>query len=290
MLLMTFASGRASAQTTPLAPKTKEPPPDAVSRKFVADPVVDGAVIALSGGFSLIGEQLMSTGEIRPQQPVANSQLLGIDRVAITQTVDPNAGTRSTIGLSIAMAYAVIDPIASGFRYGGTALITDAVIYAETLTINLALTDLAKIAFRRPRPSAYARQKELIAQYGDKAPDVTGTDSALSFYSGHTSSTAAIGAAATYLAFARDPGGIRPWITLGASVALTGFVGYERVRSGAHFPTDVIAGALAGAGVGVLVPHLHREDSAKQRPTWIGMLTVAPIQGGGALLEAQGAL
>jgi len=35
---------------------------------------------------------------------------------------------------------------------------------------------------------------------------------------------------------------------------VTAFVSYERVRSGEHFPTDVIMGSLAGAGIGVHVP------------------------------------
>ena len=38
----------------------------------------------------------------------------------------------------------------------------------------------------------------------------------------------------------------RPWLTLGLGTALTTFVSVERVRAGAHFPTDVIAGAIAG--------------------------------------------
>ena len=69
--------------------------------------------------------------------------------------------------------------------------------------------------------------------------------------------TAGIGATATYLAFARG-GDVEPWVTLGATVAMTSAVGLNRVLARAHFPTDVIAGALAGAGLGILVPHLHR--------------------------------
>jgi membrane-associated phospholipid phosphatase len=72
--------------------------------------------------------------------------------------------------------------------------------------------------------------------------------------------TASIGATATYLAFARSPRTARPWITLALATALSTFVSVERVRAGKHFPTDVIAGSLAGAGVGIVVPHLHRTE------------------------------
>jgi hypothetical protein len=32
----------------------------------------------------------------------------------------------------------------------------------------------------------------------------------------------------------------------------------------------VIAGAFAGAGIGVVVPHLHRTEDVRQRPVWVG--------------------
>ena len=53
---------------------------------------------------------------------------------------------------------------------------------------------------------------------------------------------------------------------------MTVLTAYGRVQSGDHFPTDVIAGAMAGAGIGILVPHLHRSDEVKRRPVWIGFL------------------
>lgn len=37
---------------------------------------------------------------------------------------------------------------------------------------------------------------------------------------------------------------------------------------------------MAGIGIGVIVPHLHREAQLKQRPVWVGVL---PTEGGGGL-------
>ena len=54
------------------------------------------------------------------------------------------------------------------------------------------------------------------------------------------------------------------------ATAITTFTAIERVRAGDHFPTDVIAGAIAGAGVGIIVPHLHRSEDIKQRRMWVG--------------------
>ena len=47
---------------------------------------------------------------------------------------------------------------------------------------------------------------------------------------------------------------------MAGGVAITGAVGIGRVAAGRHFPTDVIAGATVGTGIGVLVPHLHVKE------------------------------
>jgi undecaprenyl-diphosphatase len=131
----------------------------------------------------------------------------------------------------------------------------------------MAMTNIVKIAVRRPRPMAYIESAKHEGELDYSNPS---TDSALSFFSGHASMTAAIGATATYLAFARSTGKLRPWLTLALATGLTTFVSIERVRAGKHFPTDVIAGAFAGAGLGVVVPHLHRTEEVQQRRVWVG--------------------
>ena len=68
-------------------------------------------------------------------------------------------------------------------------------------------------------------------------------------------------------------------------MAATALVSYWRVRSGEHFPTDVIMGSVAGAGVGVLVPHFHRrphyhDHELESPPVFIGY---TPAPSGGSL-------
>ena len=80
----------------------------------------------------------------------------------------------------------------------------------------------------------------------------------------------------------------RPWITLGVGTTLTALVSYWRVRAGEHFPTDVIMGSVAGAGIGVLVPHFHRrphyhDEELEAPPVLIGY---APVLGGGTMTAA----
>lgn len=288
-LVLLATSSVAEAQTpavaaTPVAPDApqrkqsyiphpvEEIPPGPI--RFAVDPVGDGAMLGIAGAFDLLSTAILGTSEIRPQQidPSFNTnQLLFLDRGAVSQQPDPHAAMLSNIGLYTAVGFAVLDPILSGFRSGKEAAINDAFMYLEAIAFANGITDIAKVAVRRPRPIAYIERNQFIANGGDPALyDNTSTDSALSFFSGHASTVGAIAGTATYLAFARSPHTARPWITLLAGIALTSFVSVERVRAASHFPTDVIAGSLVGAATGVLVVHLHRADTLLQRPIWVG--------------------
>ena len=283
------ATGDLQAPTSGKRAETLDPKPVYLpstlnGSRLQADPIADGAMLGISLGFALLSTVVLSTGEIRPQQISSTfdtSKLLGIDRAAITQTVDPNAGTISNVGLYAAIGYTLIDTIATGFREGSKqSALVDGIIYGEALAITSGVTNLAKVAVRRPRPYAYIAA---AAHKNDPTYSNSDSDSSLSFFSGHAATVGAATGVATYLAFTRSPSSIRPWLTLAGGTALTAFVGVERVRAGDHFPTDVIAGAMAGAGIGVLVAHLHREDTAKQRRVWIGF-TPGAGQGGMATI------
>jgi membrane-associated phospholipid phosphatase len=284
--LLLVAAGTAAAP--PARADEPKPPRFPDSQHFTVDPIVDGLLILGGGTFDLLLGLILSTGEIKPQPPAldAKDKLLGIDKSALTQTIDENANHYSNIGLYFAYAYAVVDPIISGIRDGRRALLVDAVMYAESIVLTGFMTQITKIAVRRPRPVDYVLCADMPA-----AECETSTDLQLSFFSGHASATAAVSATATYLAFSRA--GMRrprPWITLGVGMALTAFVAYERVRSGEHFPTDVIMGSMAGAGIGVLVPHFHRrphyhDKNLEEPPIFIGY---APAREGTGALTLTG--
>jgi undecaprenyl-diphosphatase len=282
LALLVVADARAQDATARPRAAPDEPSP----ARFIADPITDGAIISLSLGFGALSELVLTTGEIVPQQPQRSSRLLAIDRLALTKH-EASAGPTSSYGALVALLYAVADPIASGYRDGSRAGLVDAVLYAEALALTWAATNMAKLTVRRPRPRAYQEQERLYELYGEEdAPSITETDTGLSFFSGHTALAAAVTGTATYLAFARSPRSVRPWITLIVGTALTAFVGIQRVRAGAHFPTDVISAAMAGTGIGLLVPHLHRDDTIDEPALWIGWSS----EGDGGTLSVSGAL
>jgi membrane-associated phospholipid phosphatase len=277
---------KAEERKTTLEPLPAQTPE--VHATFQSDPIADGAIIVVSLGTAGVLELINSTGEIRPQQVDPGfccNKFIWIDRAAVNQTPSKSAKSFSTLGLGAAAAFAIIDPVLTGVREQNVQSgLVDAIMYSETAALTLALTNVVKMAVRRPRPQAY------IDERAHPGVDNPSTDSALSFFSGHASMVGALGATATYLAFARSKSPLRPWLTLALATSLTTFVSVERVRAGAHFPTDVIAGAFAGAGIGVVVPHLHRTTDVQQRRVWVGFSpAVERQQAQGGVLTLSGA-
>jgi membrane-associated phospholipid phosphatase len=259
-------------------PARCDDPAPAPQAHFAIDPISDITLTVGGASVTAFLGIVLSTGEIKPFPVSAGdeSKLLGLDRIAVTQHLDPHADTRSTIGLWSAVGFAALDPLLSAARDGWDAALVDAVMYAESISLTEALTDITKIAVRRPRPIDYINCASAAAT---ASAACSSTDLQLSFFSGHAATVGTIATTATYLAFVRSPHTARPWVTLGVGTLLTAFVAFERVRSGEHFPTDVMAGATAGGLIGLLVPHLHRREG--DRPAvWVGLRSE---RGGGSL-------
>ena len=129
------------------------------------------------------------------------------------------------------------------------------VLYGEAATINLGVTVITKSLFHRPRPFVF--NPEVIEEMKLKANART------SFVSGHSSMTAmnTFFTAKVFSDFYPDSGW-KPVVWTAAAV-IPAFTGYLRVAAGKHYPTDVMAGYALGAAIGILVPHLHRNNPLK---------------------------
>lgn len=89
--------------------------------------------------------------------------------------------------------------------------------------------------------------------------DVVDDDIEDSFFSGDASSTAF-----GLVFFAKVFNDYYPdskWRPVVWGLSLSGVAAgsYFRVKSGKHFPTDVIVGSIVGGGIGYLIPHLHKK-------------------------------
>ncbi len=123
---------------------------------------------------------------------------------------------------------------------------------AEVMAITWGITNTVKNVVNRARPNVYNPDVPLSER--------TSVRSKRSFFSGHTSHTAA---AAFFMA--KVISDYHPNMNKGTKITLWAvssyipvLTAYLRVKAGKHFPTDVMAGYAVGAFTGWLIPHLHK--------------------------------
>jgi membrane-associated phospholipid phosphatase len=130
-----------------------------------------------------------------------------------------------------------------------------ALLYLETvaLTSNLyTYSPLGPTFVDRYRPLAFYEEVPLEERQSGNMRN--------SFYSGHVATTAMGGFFLAKVLHDYHPEwGSRRWLLFGAASLPTATVAWLRVRALKHFPSDVIAGGLIGAGMGILIPELHRK-------------------------------
>jgi membrane-associated phospholipid phosphatase len=147
-----------------------------------------------------------------------NAHTPGVERVA---KLLGKAGNYGAVWVAIGLVLAAVD---SSDR---EAWLVCAVLGPVAIGLNFAV----KLAVRRPRP-------ELAG-----LPPLGGAPSSLSFPSAHAFSSFAVATAMTRV----DPLGA---IAFGLAVALA----LGRPYLGMHYPSDVLAGALLGVALGLVVP------------------------------------
>ena len=104
-----------------------------------------------------------------------------------------------------------------------------AIYIGSTVIISSIISTVSKHLIKRNRPSATYPDIEAIGKAGS-----------YSMPSGHTSDTFAL---ATSVSVA-----YRKWFIVAPVFVWAGTVGYSRLHLGVHYPTDVLAGAVVGAG------------------------------------------
>lgn len=245
---------------TRYVPPEEPPPPDPFKIRWGVDLPVIGLSAAIWLGTSVASREMRWAGCGMCDPSTIN----GLDRRVIGNVNEP-ARIVSDVGL--------VTAIAAPFVLGlGDALLQrsrdrpawkrrhlpgwgkEAVVLFETLSVNIAVTNVVKLAVRRPRPYSYDADSTI----GDPTED----EARLSFFSGHTSIAFAMATSFAYVFQARHPRSkwVAPVWALGMSLASV--TGVARVAAGKHFWTDVIVGAAVGTSIGLLVPALHRNASA----------------------------
>lgn len=149
-----------------------------------------------------------------------------------------------TAGLTIAV------PVLAEFARGpGPRFINFSTVYGQTLAVNLVLNSAVKRLVSRRRPCTYYATRLGKCSEED--------DRYASFYSGHSS--ASFGAAmAGALMFSEglDNGWVRASLWA-YEFGLASATANMRVHAGMHYYSDVLVGAIVGAGIGIAIPALH---------------------------------
>lgn len=149
----------------------------------------------------------------------------------------------------IATAATLAAPLLAVLLNGGLKDgLNDDLVIAEAALVASAVQIVTSFAVARPRPRVYDEQASL--------DDRTDANAARSFFSGHVANTmaATVAALRTFQRLGKPAAG---WVMFGVGMAGTSLVGVSRVASGSHFPTDVLAGAAVGAGIGLVLPAVH---------------------------------
>ncbi len=213
---------------------------DSSSSIYQINPLIDGTIIGASVALT-VSLYLFAAGAIDVRCPCDPQEVNGFDRPTIGNHSDAAATISNvTVGLAL-LAPVALDWFA--VRDVRT-YVEDLTVYAEAIAVSGALLTVAKQIAQRPFPRTYA---------GD--PSQVGTPNGYrSFYSGHVAlATTALTTAAFTIGERHGPA-LAAWLV---AAGVSASVAAERVWAGWHFPTDVIAGAVAGAAVGVAIPALH---------------------------------
>ncbi len=120
----------------------------------------------------------------------------------------------------------------------------------EVLLVQAGLNTVLKGITQRKRPYVYDPETS--------AEKKTSKDAVLSFYSGHTSTAAAMSFFTAKVFSDYLPNGTAKSMIWTGAVLYPALVGYLRVATANHFPTDVIVGYTVGAMIGYFIPELHK--------------------------------
>lgn len=155
------------------------------------------------------------------------------------QSLDPTFKflTNSVSPMSIGMPIAVIG---LGLIQKDSSLKSKGIIMVEALCVNAFTTTALKLAFKRDRPFVTYPYLDKQAEGGSH-----------SFPSGHTSSAFAL-ATSLSLAFPK-------WYVVAPAYLYASAAGYSRMHLGVHYPSDVLVGAIVGAGSAMLSNYLQQK-------------------------------
>jgi membrane-associated phospholipid phosphatase len=263
---------RAASLTVALALAAGSPAPArAEPQPLKHDLRVDGAIAlgawALYGG-SELAKSTLAPSSCRYCDP--NALDANVRNALVWGYVD-QARTASDVIAFAALPIGMVTHQLLAARAAGdvSAGWVDALIVAEAAGIAMDVNQIVKFAVGRQRP---------FVHYGNwsdpnRKPQ---PDDNLSFYSGHTTFTFAVAAAAGTVSSMRGYESA-PWVW-GVGMTLAAATGYLRIAGDKHYLTDVLVGAGTGIAAGIALPRLmHPREGAATPGSGTAAMTLTPF-------------
>jgi membrane-associated phospholipid phosphatase len=228
-----------------LAPSAARAEPHPIRHDLRTDAAITAAGWALYVSSELAKDRLAPAGcrvcDTTALDAGARDRLVWDDLVPARHASDALAFALFPAGL---VAHQLLAARAAGDVEAG---LVDVLVVAEVAAVAMTLNQATKYAVGRQRP---------FVRYGNwpEAERAADADDDLSFFSGHTTFTFAVAAAAGTVS---DLRGYRsaPWVwAVGLGLAAT--TGYLRIAGDKHYLSDVLVGAAVGAAAGVALPRL----------------------------------
>lgn len=217
-------------------------------------------------GFSAI---VLSGGWLTERSTLDESEVLSYDKDNVnafdsrafrfSESGYDLAGTLSDQGLNVTAAAPLLLLLDKRMRKDWLDLV---ILYSETQMCQSLIYYGTALSVRRARPLVYNENLTVGQRSGGRTTN--------SFFSGHTSTTATASffMAKVYSDY-HNPSRLNKILLYTAAAIPPAFVGFNRIKAGKHFPTDVLTGTIIGAAAGILIPEFH-----KVKPTGLSMLPV----------------
>jgi membrane-associated phospholipid phosphatase len=231
------------------------------ARAQSAEPATAEANLTVSGsviGLSLAGAYLFSLMPVDTDGGWEGELFGGIDE-RLRGRYSKRAALYSDVSLGLTVTTPLLVQLG---RDVDEVAASRALIYGETFGLNLLACAAVKFTVGRPRPYSYSSSASVRSYTEEK-----GKDSYVSFYSGHASIAFSSAVAGSYLYAADAPSKGRSAAVWMVNMTLASATANLRVRAGKHFYSDVLIGALIGAGIGYAVPALHAGDAGVYAPS-----------------------
>ncbi|MGO9834035.1 MAG: phosphatase PAP2 family protein [Polyangiaceae bacterium] len=224
------------------------------------DPALDAAVTA-GAAAAWIGSEVLK-GDLAPSHCrwcSVDSMDAGVREALVWRDTGLADGLSNVTGFVLMPLAAVgLDALAAA-RDGALGRVPeDTLLIAEAGVVAADLTQLTKMLVGRERPFVHVLPPE------DKTQTAQPSDNDLSFFSGHSAEAFALAAASGTVSTLRGYRWAPLTWSVGGVVAAT--TAYLRIAADKHWLTDVLVGAVVGAGTGFAIPFLFHSAVDERSP------------------------